>query len=134
MRLVYSNNGMNRSRGRVGKSVEIGDEVRLSDGEYTIEYVTPPHKPESTGRVGVGRPNTSTAEYFPSVVGAEWIEREDRVEPGMRFSAPEHTDCIWTVVSYHRNGDWVCREPRHGTTCNFPASIIAQRLVNENPQ
>lgn len=71
MRLVYSVSK---------KEVKIGDEVELRDGKYIVDYITKPHKPSSTGRVGVKHKTkaVNTAEYFPGVIGAEWIEREDQ--------------------------------------------------------
>ena len=59
-----------------GKEVMIGDAVTLRDGDVvTVKYITEPHKPSSTGRVGLVERNI---EYFPNVIGAEWIEREDQ--------------------------------------------------------
>jgi hypothetical protein len=67
MKLVYSASS---------KEVMIGDTVTLRDGEVvTVRYITEPHKPSSTGRVGLVEIST---EYFPNVIGAEWIEREDQ--------------------------------------------------------
>ena len=70
MQLVYSKNG---------KAVETGDIVKLRDGKAVVEYITKPHKPASTGRVGIKYiENKWTMEYFPSVIGAEWIGRTDQ--------------------------------------------------------
>lgn len=70
MRLVYE---------KTGDPVMAGDLVSSQDGElFRLDFYREPHKPSSTGRVYV----TPTAggcqrEFFPSVVGAKWIERED---------------------------------------------------------
>jgi hypothetical protein len=42
--------------------------------------ITKPHKPSSTGRVYVKwqDENRGTGEYFPSVFGLYWVDREDR--------------------------------------------------------
>jgi len=70
MQLVYLDNG---------KPVETGDIVDLDDGKAVVEYITEPHKPASTGRVGIKYvENKWTMEYFPSVIGAEWIGRTDQ--------------------------------------------------------
>lgn len=61
------------------KPVETGDIVDLRDGKAIVAYVTEPHKPSSTGRVGVMYVKDKwTREYFPSVIGADWIGRTDR--------------------------------------------------------
>lgn len=71
MKLVYSASS---------KEVMIGDKVTLRDGEVlTVIYITEPHKPSSTGRVGVGLElDECFREFFPNVIGAEWIDREDQ--------------------------------------------------------
>ena len=57
------------------REVKVGDEVTLGDGEtVTVTYFRPPHKPSSSGKVSVD----GNREYYVSVIGAEWIEREDR--------------------------------------------------------
>lgn len=71
MQLIYT---------KSGTPVYIGDIVKLSRGEeFEIKALIKPHKPESTGRVS-GRMSGATydSEYFPNVIGAEWIDREDR--------------------------------------------------------
>lgn len=71
MKLVYK---------ATGKEVKIGDSVTLSSGEKcTVTYFRPPHKPSSSGKVSVRTEYDSfDMEYYVSVIGAEWIEREDR--------------------------------------------------------
>jgi len=71
MILVYSKNKT---------PVYVGDTVFLSDGEeFKIKDILAPHKPSSTGRV-VGRIKGASYdnEYFPSVIDAEWKDREDQ--------------------------------------------------------
>ena len=69
MRLVYQ---------KTHEPVKIGDEVELQgEGRYRVRAIIKPHKPASTGRVYVVDENESGCEFFPSVIGAEWIERED---------------------------------------------------------
>ena len=73
MRLIYSD---------TKTEVQVGDVVKMHnhDTPMTVKRITEPHKPGSTGRVYV-RPlgeDRGGAEYFPSVIGAEWIERTDQ--------------------------------------------------------
>ena len=71
MRLVYETNG---------NEVKVGDKTAtFRDDTVEVIYITKPHKPSSTGRVGVRFINEQhTVEFFPGVINAEWIEREDR--------------------------------------------------------
>jgi len=58
--------------------VKIGDRAKLSDGTWvTVHYFREPHKPSSQGKVTVQEGGT-TREYYVSIIGAVWIEREDR--------------------------------------------------------
>jgi hypothetical protein len=72
MKLVYK---------ATGKEVKIGDVVTTSKGEKCIvTYFRPPHKPSSSGKVTVKfEGDTFGMEYYVSVIGAEWVEREDRM-------------------------------------------------------
>ena len=60
--------------------VTIGDVVDLKDGESVeVTYFREPHKPASSGKVSVKYIDSEqTAEFYVSVIGATWIEREDR--------------------------------------------------------
>jgi hypothetical protein len=61
--------------------VNTGDVVHLSDGSAHIVYrVVEPHKPSSTGRVQLQSmcERKYYNEFYPSVIGATWIDREDR--------------------------------------------------------
>jgi hypothetical protein len=76
MRLVYKT---------TGSEVEIGDVIPLKDDALDLSarvmFFRPPHKPSSSGKVSVtvlGNENQFSAEYYVGVIGAEWIEREDR--------------------------------------------------------
>lgn len=73
MRLVYT---------ATQKPVQIGDTVTLRDNQrFTVDHFAKPHKPDSEGKVALkpyGWSTSSCSEYFVSVIGAEWIEREDR--------------------------------------------------------
>jgi hypothetical protein len=73
MRLIYTNDP--------GREVKVGDDVELahSGQQARVHYFRPPHKPESEGHVTV-LVNGTTREYYVSVIGAEWIEREDRLQ------------------------------------------------------
>ena len=70
MKLVYK---------ATGNEVKVGDVVETSKGDkVTVKYFAEPHKPSSSGKVYVEHENGFGMEYFVSVIGAEWIEREDR--------------------------------------------------------
>jgi hypothetical protein len=69
MKLVYD---------QTGAEVKVGDSAVLRDGQRVIVLgIVKPHKPSSTGRVQVGIVDHA-GEYFPSVINAHWIEREDQ--------------------------------------------------------
>lgn len=72
MNLVYES---------TGEPVQVGDMVDLSDGEKVrVSYFRKPHNPSSSGKVTVEHVNQddSSREYFVGVIGAKWINREDR--------------------------------------------------------
>ena len=70
MRLVYTATQL---------PVNIGDEGILDAPirRYTVKYFRPPHKPSSSGNVTI-EIDGQMVERYVSVIGAEWIEREDR--------------------------------------------------------
>ena len=72
MNLIYT-----ESRERV----RIGDIVDLGKGEMVeVKYFREPHKPSSQGKVSVETVNSAyQREYYVSVIGAEWVDREDEV-------------------------------------------------------
>lgn len=65
MKLVYKATGL---------PVQVGDTVAVRDGSAQVDSFPKPHKPESSGYVYL----SNGANYYVSVIGAEWIEREDR--------------------------------------------------------
>lgn len=72
MKLVYKD---------TGKEVEAGDIGTFgnTDEEYEVIYFAKPHSPNSSGKVTVRQPDADfDDEFFVGVIGAEWIEREDR--------------------------------------------------------
>ena len=75
MELVYESSG---------ESVQIGDLAQTGKGEVVvIQGIEKPRHSASTGRIyvtpkGVKYDGLNSRSYFPSVIGAEWINREDR--------------------------------------------------------
>ena len=71
MRLVYK---------ATGKEVKVGDIATTFRGKKCeVKYFRPPHKPNSEGKISVRSEGDSfDMEYYVSVIGAEWIDREDR--------------------------------------------------------
>jgi desulfoferrodoxin (superoxide reductase-like protein) len=71
MKLVYT---------KTNVEVKVGDIAHIRGVPHYIMGITKPHKPASTGRVQVQSMDEKKyfAEFYPSVVDADWIEREDR--------------------------------------------------------
>ena len=71
MKLVYK---------KSGNVVLPQDVVETSKGmKVEVLSFQPPHKPGSSGKVCVrSLENGWTQQFFVGVIGAEWIEREDR--------------------------------------------------------
>lgn len=73
MRLVYTKDG---------SEVKVGDEVvveyRREKECFVVEYFRKPHSPASSGKVTVRNEEGLSCEFYVSIIGAEWIEREDR--------------------------------------------------------
>ena len=71
MKLIYTN---------TGAPAKLGDIVETFRGERAVLLgIQEPHKPASTGRVYIQLADSrASREFFPSVIGAEWIERGDR--------------------------------------------------------
>lgn len=63
-----------------GAEVKVGQRVHMRDGEVVkITGIEKPRSPASTGRVYVENlVGGQSRSYFPSVVCAKWIEREDQ--------------------------------------------------------
>lgn len=73
MRLVYK---------ETGKEVKVGDKVTLHDGVIAVvTYFREPTSPASSGKVNVLVQGAEYEdEFYVGVIGAKWIEREDRDE------------------------------------------------------
>ena len=72
MKLVYKDSK---------EEVKIGDKVLTETlNKYaTVTYFTKPHKAASAGFVTLKENNSDLSrEFYVGVIGAEWIEREDR--------------------------------------------------------
>lgn len=71
MRLVYKKTQL---------PMNIGDKVLLPPfaEQATVTYFREPHKPSSEGKMSVRYGSGGEREFYVSVIGAEWIEREDR--------------------------------------------------------
>ncbi len=70
MRLVYK---------ATGEEVKVGDIASISGLAYEVVGIKKPLNPHSAGHVEIyQRGSRITNQYFPSVIGAEWVEREDR--------------------------------------------------------
>ena len=81
MNLIYNSTLINA--GRKGQPVTVGDVVTTSDGESVrVTHFRPPHKPSSSGKVCVKYTSQEVkgyeSEYYVSVIGAEWVARDDR--------------------------------------------------------
>lgn len=73
MKLVYK---------ATGKPVKLGDRHIVGDQRLVICFFARPSSPASEGKIcfrAHGNPNEGPT-YYASVIGAEWIEREDRAE------------------------------------------------------
>lgn len=73
MHLIYEKTGL---------AVLVGDVVHLGGKPFVITGWAEPHKPASTGRVHVKTMDERGYffEYFPGVIGADWVGRTDRGE------------------------------------------------------
>jgi len=69
MRLVYRD---------TQAEVKIGDWVTIRGLAWEINHFAPPHKPSSSGKVTLRTKDQVYREFFVTVIGAVWIEREDR--------------------------------------------------------
>jgi len=84
------------------QEVKVGDFNTLDSTGETVKVISfqKPHKPSSSGKVVVEfvpAPGNTGAigtqqEYYVSVIGAEWIEREDRGEAPKTFTLPDGYD------------------------------------------
>ena len=71
MKLVYEN---------TSSPVNTGDIVSVKGKPYYLQAIIEPHKPSSTGRVWCISMDERKHfnEWFPSVIGAHWINRTDQ--------------------------------------------------------
>lgn len=70
MRLVYDHSG---------QEVQVGDKVVIGENiHYTVEYFRKPYSPNSSGKITVKDASGQSREYYVGVIGATWIDREDR--------------------------------------------------------
>ena len=58
--------------------VAVGDSIIFRDEPHTVHYFRPPHKPSSEGKITITNADGHCFEYYVSVIGAAWIDREDR--------------------------------------------------------
>ena len=125
MRLVYKeHNGHNKP----GTQVAIGDRVciGLTHARHKVTYFAKPHKPSSSGKVTVVNASGQESEFYVSVIGAEWIERED--QKVLVNEKPRE----WQIVdeSVHGGSIMVSNcEGSDGTTLEFTIKIIGNRKV-----
>lgn len=63
-----------------GELVQPGDNTFTFRGEPCIvNHFAPPHKSSSSGKISVQVIGESySSEFYVSVIGAEWVDREDR--------------------------------------------------------
>jgi hypothetical protein len=71
MRLVYDKTGL---------PVKAGDVIHLDGQPHFVHGFREPHKPASSGKVSVKAMNDAgyCREYYVGVIGATWIDRDDR--------------------------------------------------------
>lgn len=60
--------------------VQVGDVVHVGNWAHYVSQIVEPHKPSSTGRVYCISmdENKLFKEWYPSVIGAVWIDRTDQ--------------------------------------------------------
>lgn len=51
---------------------------------------------------------------------------------GTTFYLPHTPEIVWTVLHYHRGNAWVCKESKHGTTCEFYGDEILKNSLNSS--
>lgn len=81
-----------------GLTLSVGARVRTFRGEpCTVVGLRPPHKVDSSGHVTVRFKDGHEAEFYPSVVGARWDQRDGRCEcsrvPRRKYAAGAR--CRW---------------------------------------
>lgn len=134
MRLVYT---------ATQQPVAIGDRVTVDGFELVVDYFAKPHKPDSSGKVSLRVPgNTDVCggpEYYVSIIGAEWIEREDRANlPPVTITNSARESAIASVMENMEcdrpdaekivdgdkvviGGNWFCLDDS-GSLCGGPVN------------
>lgn len=83
MRLIYKQDQPLCGK-KAGDQVEVDDIVTCGKDTYRVEYFAKPRSPASSGKITVSAAASDKTvygrqmEYYVGVIGAEWIEREDR--------------------------------------------------------
>lgn len=89
------------------EEVKVGDRRQLDDGIYTVEAFEQPYKPSSQGKITVKRDDDDFAQtFYVSVIGAEWIDREDQIDSVSMFpeeSGPDITQETAQHIQLHWN-------------------------------
>ena len=62
-----------------GKEIAEGSTVYLDDIPFRVTTARKPHKPNSEGKMTVMTSYGECCEFYVSVFGCEWIDREDRL-------------------------------------------------------
>lgn len=64
-----------------GQPVKVGDKVKTRNGEnVTVDYFRQPSSPASEGKVSISYEDGGSREFYVSVIGAKWVNREDRAD------------------------------------------------------
>jgi len=67
---------------KTNEEVKIGDELRFlrcgDEIDAKVTYFRKPNSPASSGKVSIEYADGVTVEFYVGVIGARWIEREDR--------------------------------------------------------
>lgn len=125
MKLIYTS---------TNDPVKIGDTGWDEGSNYTVTAILKPQTPASTGRVELTF-NWGVMCYYPAVIGAEWVEREDQLEPEPEpepVSSPLCFNCKHFV-------DWAIKNPnaaeqqRHAFSyCNrnLASSLVIPNCLN----
>lgn len=110
-------------------AVQIGDVATIDGQPHTVIHFRPPTSPASEGKVTV-RPlrGGHSRELYVSVIGAEWIEREDRnpqpVSVTLNPAAPSIPNCPFIVGRRYRTRDGLCEGTFAGLDPNDRSIIV----------
>ena len=61
-----------------GSKVVVGDIVEMNGREVQVIHFVKPHKPSSSGKMTIGFKSGEVREVYVGVIGATWVDREDR--------------------------------------------------------